>query len=146
MADSVREAAMKALLAALETVTGPTVLRDEPQPEEIPADGLIVMREQDPGEPDEMMSPPRDAWIHPVNVEIYVRDAANVTRAEALDAIGQGIAAGLNADRTLGGKVTHLDFGPPVRNDDAVDGAAAIGAWVLSVYLHYETDAGGLAS
>ena len=143
---STRESALAALFTALQGVAGaPTVRRNSPLPEDVPVAGLIVMGDGDPGEPEEMMSPPRDAWRHRVEVGIYVQKGEDAARAAALDALAVAVAAKLATDRSLGGAVQHMDWGPLVPAHDAVEGAASFAAAVISVYLYYETDAGGLA-
>lgn len=145
MAVSVRESALQALFAALGAVTGaPDVVRNAAVPQSIGSAGLIILRDGDPGKPDEMMSPAQDSWEHRTDVEVYVQTGDPADRATAIDAIGVGIAAALNADRTLGGKVQSVYWGPPVLVNTGVDGAPAIEHGVISVYLYYETPAGGL--
>ena len=52
-----RETILQALLAALQTVPGATVLRDEVLPERLPAGGLVNLRDGDPGTPEVTLSP-----------------------------------------------------------------------------------------
>ncbi len=47
-----RETILQALLAALQTVPGATVLREEVLPERVPAGGLVILRDGDPGTPE----------------------------------------------------------------------------------------------
>ena len=44
-----REAILQALFALLQTITDATILRNEALPERIPEDGLIILRDGDPG-------------------------------------------------------------------------------------------------
>ena len=46
-----RETILQALLAALQTMLAATVLREEVLPERLPAGGLVILRDGDPGTP-----------------------------------------------------------------------------------------------
>jgi hypothetical protein len=48
---SIRELALQALLARLQTVGSPEVARNEVLPAKLPAGGLVILRDGDPGEP-----------------------------------------------------------------------------------------------
>jgi hypothetical protein len=52
-----RESILQALFARLQTIADTTVLRNEALPERIPDDGLIILRDGDPGEPETLLSP-----------------------------------------------------------------------------------------
>lgn len=53
---STREAILAALHARLSALPA-TVLRGEVRPERVPADGLLILRDGEPGEPDVTLSP-----------------------------------------------------------------------------------------
>jgi len=52
-----RETILQALLAALETVPGTTILREGVLPERVPLGGLVILRDGNPGTPEVMLSP-----------------------------------------------------------------------------------------
>ncbi len=113
MTTSARETALLALLARLQTLTGPRVERETVVPERIPAGGLIILRDGQPGEPDITLSPLRYHYAHRARLEVLVQPLHSGTgdgRHAALDDVLQQVGLALEADRTLGGAVT---WGPP---------------------------------
>ena len=137
MADSAREAALKALHDVLQGLSGPTVRRNDPLPAKVPSGGLVILRDGDPGEPDVVLSPLTYHWRHAAEVEVLVQEAAPAARDAALDAILQGIAVAIAADPSLGGKVDYAAPGAPEIVDEAVEGATTIKAALVHVVLEY---------
>ena len=95
-----RETVLAALHARLQPLAA-QVLRDEVLPERIPASGLIILRDGQPGEPEVTLSPLRYHYQHRAELEVVVQ-AAN-GRASAFDDLIASIGAALAADPTLGG-------------------------------------------
>ena len=63
-------AAMKTLL---ETVPGATIDRNSVLPEKIPNGGLIILREGDPGEPEQALGGFGNTFYqHAVEIEVYL--------------------------------------------------------------------------
>ena len=114
-----------------------TVLRDEVLPERIPAPGLIILRDGEPGEPEVTLSPLRYHYQHRAELEVIVQ--AGTGRASAFDALIAAIGAALAADRTLGGLCDWVEPEAPASVDLPVEGAAALKAAVITVVLHYTT-------
>ena len=56
---SSREMILEALQLVLAAIPGARVLRNEPLPGRIPAGGLMILRDGDPGQPEVTMSPLR---------------------------------------------------------------------------------------
>ena len=131
-----RETILTALHARLQPLAALT-LRDEVLPERIPAAGLIIMRDGQPGEPEETLSPLRYHYQHRAELEIVVQ--AGTGRASAFDDLIAAIGAALEADRTLGGLCDWLEPEAPASVDLPVEGAAALKAAVITVVLHYTT-------
>ena len=126
-------AALHARLQSLAAVT----LRDEVLPERIPAAGLIILRDGQPGEPEVTLSPLRYHYQHRAELEVVVQTGNG--RASAFDGLISTIGAALEADRTLGGLCDWVEPEAPASVDLAVDGAAALKAAVITVVLHYTT-------
>ena len=126
-------AALHARLQPLAAVT----LRDEVLPERIPAAGLIILRDGQPGEPEVTLSPLRYHDQHRAELEVVVQTGNG--RASAFDGLISTIGAALEADRTLGGLCDWVEPEAPASVDLAVDGAAALKAAVITVVLHYTT-------
>ncbi|CUW39676.1 conserved protein of unknown function [Magnetospirillum sp. XM-1] len=137
MADSPREAALKALFSALQGVPGPTVKRNEREDAKIPSGGLISLRDGDPGDPEVLLSPLQYAYTHRAELVVQVQASASASRDSALDTILRAIGAKLSADPTLGGVVDWATPGAPEIEDEAVEGAAGVKAAMVPVFLEY---------
>ena len=131
-----RETVLAALQARLQPLAALT-LRDEVLPERIPAAGLIILRDGQPGEPEVTLSPLRYHYQHRAELEVVVQ--AGTTRASAFDDLIATIAATLEADHTLGGLCDWVEPEAPASVDLPIEGAAALKAAVITVVLHYTT-------
>ena len=131
-----RETALAALHARLQTLAAHT-LRDEVLPERIPAAGLIILRDGQPGEPEVTLSPLRYHYQHQAELEVVVQ--AGTGRASAFDDMVAAIGTALEADRTLGGLCDWVEPEAPASVDLPIEGAAALKAAVITVVLHYTT-------
>lgn len=131
-----RETILAALQARLQPLAA-LVLRDEVLPERIPAAGLIILRDGQPGEPEVTLSPLRYHYQHRAELEVVVQ--AGTGRASALDDLITAIGAAIEADPTLGGLCDWVDPEAPASVDLPVAGAAALKAAAITVVLHYTT-------
>ena len=110
-------------------------------PEKIPDGGLIILRDGDPGEPEQALGGFGSAYYqHAVEIEVYVEEGDAAARDAAFDALLQQIGTALEADPTLGGLAFGLTYGRPEPSIEAVAGAPAIKAATLIVTVDYETD------
>ena len=142
MASSKAEQVLDALKALLETVPSATVDRNSVLPEKIPDGGLIILRDGDPGEPEQALGGFGSTYYqHAVEIEVYVEEGDAAARDAAFDALLQQIGAVLEADTTLGGLAFGLIYGRPETSIEAVAGAPAIKSAPLTVTVDYETDA-----
>jgi hypothetical protein len=118
--------------ASLETIPNAVVERSSVLPEKIPAGGLIILRDGDPGEPVQALGGFGNAhYQHAVEVEVYVDEGDAAARDAAFDDLLQQIGAVLEADPTLGG--LGLTYGRPEPSIEAVAGAPAIKTATLTV-------------
>jgi hypothetical protein len=131
---SIREAILQALHALLQIQAAP-VLRGSVLPERIPAGGLLILRDGDPGEPAVTLSPLRYHYQHRAEIEAVVQAGSN--RDAAFDALLAGMGAVLAVDRTLGGLCDWIKAEAPEPIELAVEGAAGMKAAVIRVVLHY---------
>ena len=131
-----RETILQALHMLLQNQAAP-VLRGEVLPERVPATGLLILRDGDPGEPAVMLSPLRYHYQHRAEVEAVVQ--APDGRDAAFDILAAGVGTVLSADRTLGGVCDWVEAEAPRPIDLAVDGAASLKAAVIPIVLHYST-------
>ncbi len=131
-----RETILAALLARLQPLSA-LVLRDEVLPERIPAAGLIILRDGQPGELEVTLSPLRYHYQHRAELEVVVQ--AGTGRSNAFDSLIANIGTALEADRTLGGLCDWIEPEAPASVDLPVEGAAALKAAVITINLHYTT-------
>ena len=142
MPASKAEQVLDALKTRLETVPGAVVERNSVLPEKIPDGGLIILRDGDPGEPEQALGGFGNVYHqHGVEIEVYVEEGDAAVRDAAFDALLQQIGAALEADPTLGGLAFGLTYGRPETSTEAVAGAPAIKTATLSVTVDYESDA-----
>lgn len=105
MADSTREAALKALATVIDSATTATVLRNMDVPEELPAAGLVVIADGEARSVEESFSPLRFHHEHAARVTVLAEGATEALRDAALDALLQTVAAAIVANRTLSASV-----------------------------------------
>ena len=128
-----REAVLSALFELLTDLPA-SVRRNEVLPERIPPEGLLILRDGDPGEPEVTLSPLAYHFEHRAELEVILQ---GTDRDARFDALCQNIAALLAADRTLGGLCNWIEAEAPRPVDLPVDGAAPLKAAVITVILHY---------
>jgi hypothetical protein len=131
---TIRETILQALHILLQTQPAP-VLRGEVLPERVPASGLLILGDGDPGEPAVTLSPLRYHYQHRAEVEAVVQIASG--RDTAFDSLTAGIGILLSADRTLGGLCDWAEAEAPRPVDLAVESATALKAAVIPIVLHY---------
>jgi len=113
------ERVIEAVKGLLEAVPGAVVERNSAVPEKIPARGLIVLRDGDPGEPDTALGGFGGAYYsHAVEVEVYVEDGDAAARDLARPVLRA--AARLHRDhagRAVGEVIQELRPGQPQIHD-----------------------------
>jgi hypothetical protein len=140
MPASKAEQVLNALKALLETAPDAVVERNSALPEKIPAGGLIILRDGDPGEPEQALGGFGNAYYQ-LRSRSRSMSRRVMRRRAAFDALLQRIGAALEADPTLGGFAFGLTYGRPEPAIEAVAGAPAIKSATLSLTVDYETDA-----
>lgn len=137
---SKREQALAGLFLWLkDNVTGLSILRNEPLPTKVPAEGLLILRDGDPGEPEVTLSPTRYHYQHRAEVEALVQNGDQAQRDTALDALLETVALALDGQTSLGGLVDYLHIETPDFLSETVEGAPTIKAAVVPVILEYST-------
>jgi len=140
---SARETALAALLANLTASAAarpapkPVVLRNETYPQALPPGGLVVLRDGETALAEPIMSPLRWHIEHEAQVEVVVAGNTAAARAAALDALLVALAAGIVANRTLGGAVEYAQAGPADLEDVEFEGAAPLRAARFNVTLQF---------
>jgi len=135
---SPRETILAALHARLSMMSA-SALRGEVLPERVPAAGLLILRDGDPGEPEVTLSPVRYHYQHRAEVEAIVQAGTAAERDGALDALLAAVGTAIAADRTLGGLCDWIEASAPSPVDLPVEGAAALKAAIVPVTLIYST-------
>ena len=137
---SKREQALAGLFLCLkDNVTGLSALRNEPLPTKVPAEGLLILRDGDPGEPEVTLSPTRYHYQHRAEIEALVQHGDQAQRDAALDALLGTLAQALDVQTNLGGLVDYLHIETPDFLSETVEGAPTIKAAVVPVILEYST-------
>jgi hypothetical protein len=141
MPASKAEQVLEGVKALLETIPDAVVERNGVLPEKIPDAGLIILRDGDPGEPEQALGGFGSTYYqHAVEIEAYVEEGDAAARDAAFDALLQQIGMALEGDPTFGGVAFGLTYGRPETSIEAVSGAPAIKSAMLSVTVDYETD------
>lgn len=133
---TIRDSVLAALHARLQPLDA-VVLRDQVLPKRIPAAGLIVLRDGQPGEPEVTLSPVRYHYQHRAELEVVLQ--AGTGRTSFFDNLIFSIGGAIAADRTLGGLCDWVEAEAPQPVDLPVEGAASLKAAVIPVVLHYLT-------
>jgi hypothetical protein len=141
MPASKAEQILDALNALLETLPDAVVERNSALPEKIPGGGLVILRDGDPGEPEQALGGFGSTYYqHAVEIEVYLEEGDAAARDAAFDSLLQQIGVALEADPTLGGLAFGLTYGRPEPEIEAVAGAPAIKSVTLTVTIDYESD------
>ena len=136
---SLREQALSALFAQLRAIPLALVKRNEALPQAVPAGGLVILRDGDPGEPDVTLNPVHLFYNHRAEIEAFVSPPAGGGGEARLDTVLGEIGAALAADRSLGGLVENLFWSAPEISMLAIEGAAPILCARVVVTLEYLT-------
>ena len=119
-----------------------SVQRNSVLPEKTPDGGLIILRDGDPGEPEQALGGFGSTYYqHAVEVEVYVEHGDAAARDAAFDGLLQQIGAVLEADPALGGLAFGLTYGRPEPSIESIAGAPAIKTATLTATVDYESDA-----
>ena len=130
-----RETILVALHARLSALPA-TALRGEVLPERVPAAGLLILRDGEPGEPEVTLSPLVYHYQHRAEIDAVVQGS---DRDAAFDELCASVGSVLATDRTLGGVCDWAEAQAPQPADLPVEGAASLKAAVIPVVLHYTT-------
>jgi hypothetical protein len=142
MPASKAEQVLNALKALLGTVPDAVVERNSVLPEKIPDGGLIILRDGDPGEPEQALGGFGSTYYqHTAEIELYVDEGDAAARDASFDALLQQIGVALEADPTVGGVAFGMTYSRPESAIEPIAGAPAIKSATLSVTIDYETDA-----
>ena len=132
-----REDILTSLFSTLESALAANVRRNEVLPEKVPAAGLVILRNGDPGEPDVTLNPRTEFYAHRVEIEVYVPHDPTGGGEAALDALLGSIGMALRIDSSLGGLAENLTPSAPETGALAIEGAAPVLTARLVVTVEY---------
>jgi hypothetical protein len=126
-------------LTARLMTTGAKVERNSVIPEKIPHDGLIIVRDGEPGEPDRTLGGYSNTFYsHAIPVEIFIERAHTDERDAVFDTLLEEVGDLLEADLTLGGKAFGLLYGRPEIVTEPIVGAQSVKSATLTLTVDYE--------
>lgn len=125
-------------LALAQMSPAPSFSRDQDGGEDIPAAGLVVLRDGLPGEPEVLLSPLTYLYEHRAEVDVMV-SGPPAERHARFDQLCRAIGAAVEADRTLGDLCDWVEPQAPEPVAVAVEGGEDIRAATLGLVLSYAT-------
>jgi len=133
------EQVLIALVDRLRQIPDIGVERNSALPERIPDGGLVILRDGDPGEPEQALGGFAPVYYrHAVELELYAESGDQAIRDQTFDDLATVIGAALDVDPTLGGLVFGMTYGRPEVMTDAVEGGPAIKTGTITLVLDYE--------
>jgi len=132
-----REQILATLFDRFRTTLAATVRRNEALPERVPAEGLVILRDGDPGEPDFTLNPRTEFYSHRVELEIYLTQPAGGGGEEQLDALIADAHAAFAPDPALGGLAENLTVTAPETGVLAIEGAASVLTASMGIIVDY---------
>ena len=130
-----REEVLAALYARLQLISGSLEQRSSVLPERVPPEGMVNLRDGDPGDPDVTLSPRRYHFEHMAEIEVIVH--VQNDRAVAFDMLVEAIGLVLGTDQTLGGLCDWIEPEAPAPVDLPVARGIAYKEAVIPDALHY---------
>lgn len=137
---STTETILQTLGAFLDANTSAKFERNASVPEKIPSAGLIVLRDGNPGVPDEALGG-FDAvyYEHEVEIEIYVAEGKQSDRDTLFDTLVTEIGTALEAGGGLNGLIFGMTYARPDISIEIIPGSHAIKSGTIELVLDYET-------
>lgn len=138
-----RETILNALLAALQAglaTPGRVIERNLDLPEEVPAEGVVILRDGQLEQVGTVLSPLRYEFINHADLELFVAEDDAAARDAAMSALRGAVVTLIAGDRTLGGLVDWLDAAEAEEQGIPIDGAPGLKAVLLTVDAHFVSD------
>ena len=133
------EQVLSALLDRLRQLPGIGAERNSVLAERIPEGGLVILRDGDPGEPEQALGGFTSVYYrHAVELELYAGSGDQTVRDQTFDDLATAVGTALDADPTLGGLVFGMTYGRPEVMTEAPEGGAAIKSGTITLVLDYE--------
>lgn len=114
------------------------VERDAPWPFKVAEGGQVIVRDGEPGEPEECFSPNAFTYRHAIPLEVFAPESV-ADRHAFMDAMLTALADRLELDRSLGGLCSWADLDAPSPDDVASAASQPIRAAVVTLTAEYTT-------
>lgn len=137
---STTETILQTLAAFLDANTSAKFERNASVPEKIPSEGLIILRDGNPGVPDEALGG-FDAvyYEHEIEIEIYVAEGKQTDRDTVFDTLVTEIGSALESGGGLNGLVFGMTYARPDVAIEIIPGSHAIKSGTIALTIDYET-------
>ncbi len=134
------ETILQTLATLLDEATTSKFERNASVPEKIPSDGLIILRDGNPGLPDEALGGFGEVYYeHETEIEIYVAEGNQTDRDATFDTLIMQIGDALENSSALDGLIFGMSYARPDVTIEIVPGTHAIKSGVINLILDYET-------
>lgn len=140
MDDSHSEKVLEAIKDAL-IGAGIETERNIDVPVKVPADGMVILRDGDPGEPERLCGGFETSYYyHAIELELLAQAALDDARDKKYDALVRRVRTALYADKTFGGLIFGFETSKPEPQIITIEGGVSIKAAVLVITAEYQTD------
>lgn len=137
---STTEAVLKALATLIDTQTTAKFERNASVPEKIPAEGMIILRDGNPGAAETTLGGFNTVYYeHEVEIEVFFAEGDQTNRDTGFDGLVLQIGAALETDPSLGGLVFGMSYARPDVSVEIIPGAHAIKLGTIDLVLDYES-------
>lgn len=134
------EKILEKLKTLIQAATPAKIERNSGVPEKIPAPGLVIIRDGNPGDPEYVLGGFSNTYYsHNIEIEIYVQEPTPAQRDTKFDALAQTIGGVLEANPKLDDLVAGLTYARPDTTTQPIDGGPAIKTGVIMLLAEYET-------
>lgn len=139
---SKREQILSSLYTKVKSLESATVkvYRNLDKPQQIPAGGIIILRDGSGEEPEVLLSPLTYIYEHLVTVEAMVQNPDPATRDSLLDSLLASMGGVINANRTLDGLAEWVEARSPDFEEEPIEGAASIRTATVLVMVRFFTN------
>ena len=142
MTRSKRESVILALAKELTVVEdrGTKVYRNLDKPQKIPADGIIIVRDNEAAkEVDVLLNPLTYIFELNIQLEVIIQHPDASARTKRLDELLIRIEKIISKNRTLNGFAEWVELKQAEFQDEPIEGAATIRAAIVAVLVRFST-------
>lgn len=102
---------------------------------------LIIVLDGEPGEPETFLGGFRTAlYSHVVDIEVYAADGDSAERDILFGQLCKLVGSTLEDNRSLGGLVQGMEYGPPAPIVTSIEGSPDIKKGVIALRVEYATN------